>query len=41
MAKAKKKSFTAPNDKKQAAILKRGPGAGPKNPQNYKKGGKK
>jgi hypothetical protein len=29
-----------PNNPKAAAILKRGPGAGPKNPQNYKGGGK-
>jgi hypothetical protein len=38
--KSKKSSFTAPNNAKNAGVLKRAPGAGPKNQQNYKKGGR-
>jgi hypothetical protein len=40
MAKSKKGSYTAPNSKKNAGVLKRSPGAGPKNPQQYKKSGR-
>jgi hypothetical protein len=41
MAKSKKGSYVAPTSKKNVSVLTRKPGIGPKNPQNYKKGGKK